>query len=83
MTCLHLACKNATDIEILESLLLSIKAFFKENLEKVKSFIGLEDSSGVSAYQYCRIAKRNDLAVILEDFVVASKSVVDVGVSEI
>jgi dimeric dUTPase (all-alpha-NTP-PPase superfamily) len=33
------------------------------------------------AYDYCKLKKRSDLAVVLEEFVDTSKSVLDIGFS--
>ncbi len=33
----------------------------------------------MKAYDYCKLKKRSDLAVVLEEFVDTSKSVLDIG----
>lgn len=44
----------------------------------MKEFLDLRDKSGLKAYDYCKIKKRTDLAVVLGEFVDTSKSVVEI-----
>ena len=76
-TSIMLACKNGVDIEILESLLVSLRTLW--SIEQVKEFLELRDQSEMKAYDFCKMKKRSDLAVVLEEFVDTSKSVLDIG----
>lgn len=79
-TSVILACKHGVDIEILESLLVSLRTVWP--IEKVKEFLDLkEGGSEMRAYDYCKHKKRSDLAVVLEEFVDTSKSILDIGFS--
>jgi hypothetical protein len=80
-TSVLLACKNGVNIEILESLLVSLRTIWP--IEKVKEFLELKDSSEMRAYDYCKLKKRSDLAVVLAEFVDTSKSILDIGFSYI
>jgi hypothetical protein len=72
-----LACKYAVTIEILESLLVSLRNFWP--LEQVKEYLERRDSQEIKAYDFCKLKKRSDLAVVLEEFVDTSKSVLEIG----
>ena len=74
-TSVILACKNAVKIEILESLLVSLRNIW--HIDKVKEFLELRDSSEMKA------KKRSDLAVVLEEFVDTTKSVLEIEFSYI
>lgn len=71
-----LACKNAVNIEILESLLINLRSFM--SVDDVKKFMEIQDQSGLKAYDYCKIKKRVDLGVLLGEFVDKSKSVIEI-----
>lgn len=72
-----LACKYAVTIEILESLLVSLRNLWP--LEQVKEYLERRDSQEMKAYDFCKLKKRSDLAVVLEEFVDTSKSVLEIG----
>lgn len=72
-----LACKHAVSIEILESLLVSLRTLWP--IERVKEYLEVRDKAEVKAYEYCKTKKRSDLAVVLEEFVDTTKTIVDVG----
>ncbi|CDW82028.1 3-5 exonuclease family protein [Stylonychia lemnae] len=76
-SCILLACKNGVNIEILESLLVGLRSI--KPLDEVKEFLNIQDKSTLKAFDYCKIRKRTDLAVILGDFVDSSKSVIEIG----
>jgi dimeric dUTPase (all-alpha-NTP-PPase superfamily) len=76
-----LACKYAVSIEILESLLVSLRNLWP--LEQVKEYLERRDSQEMKAYDFCKLKKRSDLAVVLEEFVDTSKSVLDLGFKHI
>lgn len=79
-TSVMLACKHAVDIQILESLLVSLRTVWP--IEKVKEFLDMKDvHQQLCAYDYCKLKKRSDLAVVLEEFVDTSKSVLDITFS--
>ena len=80
-TSVILACKNAVKIEILESLLVSLRNIWP--IDKVKEFLELRDSSEMKAYDFCKAKKRSDLAVVLEEFVDTTKSVLEIEFSYI
>lgn len=48
-------------------------------IEKVKFFLDLTDAAQLRAYDYSKLKKRSDLAVILEEFVDTTKSILDLG----
>lgn len=48
-------------------------------IDKVKEFLEIKDAIELKAYDYCKLKKRSDLAVVLEEFVDTSKSVLDIG----
>jgi len=48
-------------------------------LEEVKELLDIPDKSGLKAFDYCKIRKRTDLAVILGGFVDSNKSVIDIS----
>jgi hypothetical protein len=75
-TAVILACKHNVKIEILESLLVSHRTLWP--IERVKEFLDLKDISGLRAFDYCKYKKRSDLAVVLEEFVDTTKSVLDI-----
>lgn len=66
-----MACKYSVDIEILERLLVRLRTQF--NLDEVKTFLNLKDNSEMRAFDYCKLKKRSDLAVVLEEFTDSSK----------
>lgn len=72
-----LACKNAVDIQILESLLVALRTMWP--IERVKEYLDLTDASQLRAYDYAKLKKRSDLAVILEEFVDTTKSILDLA----
>lgn len=76
-TCVILACKNGVCIEILESLLVGLRSV--KPIDEVKEFLQIKDKSTMKAYDYCKIRKRTDLAVVLGEFVDTSKSVIDIS----
>ena len=76
-----LACKHSVDIEILETLLVSLRTHL--SIEEVKAYLELKDAGGLRAYDYCKAKKRNDLAVVLAEFVDTTKSVLEIGFTEI
>lgn len=78
-TCAILACKYNAKIEILESLLVSMRTQWP--IEQVKEFLDLSDSTELRALDYCKAKKRSDLAVVLNDFVDSSKSVLEIDFS--
>ncbi len=43
----------------------------------------MKDAGGLRAYDYCKAKKRSDLAVVLAEFVDTTKSVLEVGFTEI
>ena len=77
-TTVILACKHAVKIEILEALLVNLRTVLP-SLDNVKEFLEMEDASGIKAYDYCKVRKRSDLAVVLEEFVDTTKAVLDIG----
>jgi len=66
-------------IEILESLLVSLRTLWP--LDTVKEYLERRDNQEMKAYDFCKLKKRSDLAVVLEEFVDTSKSVLDIGFS--
>jgi hypothetical protein len=74
-----LACKYAVSIEILESLLVSLRNMWP--LEQVKEYLERKDSQEMKAFDFCKLKKRSDLAVVLAEFVDTTKSVLDIGFS--
>ena len=76
-----LACKNSVDIEILESILVSLRTIWP--LDKVKEFLDLRDDTQMRAYDFAIMRKRRDLAVVIEEFVDTTKTVLDIGFSYI
>jgi len=82
-TLIHLCCKAGVDIEILELVLIHVKRHLMEEIVKVKEFLALKDSNGVTAYDYCKAKKRSDLAVVLEEFVDSSKSVLNISYTRV
>ena len=49
------------------------------SIEEVKDFLEKKDNNGFKAYDYCKIKKRGDLAILLEGFIdITSKSVIDI-----
>lgn len=50
----------------------------------MKEFLEIRDSSSeMKAYDYCKAKKRSDLAVVLEEFVDTTKSVIEIEFSYI
>ena len=76
-----IACKHAVSIEILETLLVLLRTHL--SIEQVKEYLELKDAGGLRAYDYCKAKKRSDLAVVLAEFVDTTKSVLEVGFTEI
>ena len=74
-----IACKYNVGIEILESLLVSLRNLLP--IDELKEYLELKDKAECKAYDYCKSKKRSDLAVILEEFVDTTKSVLDIGFS--
>jgi ankyrin repeat protein len=72
----HLACKFGVALEILEKLLISLRSSMEN--DKVKEFLNLEDAAGMKAYDYCKAKKRSDMAVVLEEFIDTSKSILTI-----
>ena len=72
-----LACKNGVSIEILETLLVNLRSIW--DIEKIKDFLEVKDHNGLKAYDYCKIKKRSDLAILLEGFVDTDKSIIDIS----
>lgn len=48
-------------------------------IEKVKDYLDLTDAAQLRAYDYSKLKKRSDLAVILEEFVDTTKSILDLA----
>lgn len=48
------------------------------NVDKVKAFLNLVDDSGMKAYDYCWAKKRSDMAVVLEEFIDSTKSILEI-----
>ena len=48
-------------------------------IEQVKSFLEIKDNAHLCAFDYCKMRKRSDLAVVLGEFVDTSKSVLDIS----
>ena len=72
-----LACKYGVRIEIVESLMVGLRSTC--SIEEVKDFLEKKDNNGFKAYDYCKIKKRGDLAILLEGFIdITSKSVIDI-----
>ena len=61
----------------MESLLVGLRTI--KNIDEVKEFLDVRDKTGLKAYDYCKIRKRTDLAVVLGEFVDTSKAVVDIS----
>jgi ankyrin repeat protein len=76
-TTVILACKHAVDIQILESLLVALRTIWP--IEKMKEYLEFTDASQMRAYDYSKLKKRSDLAVVLEEFVDTSKSILDLA----
>ena len=77
-TTIHLACRFSADIQILESLLLNVRQSFNGEKEKIREFLEKENKDGVKAIDYCVFKSRNDMAVILQEFVESSQQVIDI-----
>ena len=48
-------------------------------LEDVKKYLEQRDAAQMKAYDFCKLKKRSDLAVVLEEFVDTSKSILDLS----
>ncbi len=71
-----LACKNGVNIEILESLMVNLRTIW--DIDRIKDYLEIKDNHGLKAYDYCKVKKRTDLAVLLEEFVDMNKQVIDI-----
>ncbi len=72
-----MACKHSVDLEILDSLLVTLRTLWP--IDTLKTYLDQKDVLEVCAYDYCKTKKRSDLAVLLEEFVDTSKTIIDVG----
>lgn len=77
-TCIHLACKNSSDIQILESLLLKLRSQLSGSKEAIKDFLDITNYDGLKALDYCVFKRRHDMAVVLQEFVDSSQQIVDI-----
>lgn len=82
-TCIHVACKSSSDIQILESLLLKLRSQLSGSEEAIKEFLDITNSDGLKALDYCVFKRRNDMAVVLQEFVDSSQKVIDIKNFEI
>jgi hypothetical protein len=48
-------------------------------IEKMKEYLEFTDASQMRTYNYSKLKKRSDLAVVLEEFVDTSKSILDLA----
>ena len=77
-TCIHIACKNSSDILILESLLLKLRNQLAGDKTAISEFLALTNSDGMKALDYCVFKNRNDMAVVLQEFVNSSQQIIDI-----
>ena len=71
-SCIHIACKNSSDIQILESLLLKVRSQLQGDKAAITNFLALCNADDMKALDYCVFKNRHDMAVVLQEFVDSS-----------
>ena len=64
-SCIHIACKTSSDIQILESLLLKVRSQLQGDKAKITEFLELRNADDMKALDYCVFKNRHDMAVVL------------------
>ena len=72
-SCIHIACKNSSDIQILESLLLKVRSQLQGDKAAISEFLAKVNTDGMKALDYCVFKNRHDMAVVLQEFVESSQ----------
>ena len=78
-TLIHVACKNSSDIQILESLLLKVRSQLKGDKVAITEFLALSNADDMKALDYCVFKNRNDMATVLREFVESSQKVINIA----
>ena len=64
-TLIHVACKNSSDIQILESLLIKLRSELSADEDSIKEFLATVNGDGLKALDYCVFKRRHDMALVL------------------
>lgn len=72
-SCIHVACKTSSDIQILESLLLKVRGQLHGDKAAITAFLEMGNRDDLKALDYCVFKNRHDMAVVLQEFVDSSQ----------
>lgn len=64
-SCIHIACKTCSDIQILESLLLKVRSQLQGDKAAISEYLALTNKDDMKALDYCVFKNRHDMAVVL------------------
>ena len=72
-TCIHAACRVASDIGLLQSLLAKVRSQLGGDKKLIQEFLGIVNGDGLTALDYCAFKNRHDMALVLQEFVDSSE----------
>ena len=72
-----MACRLTDDLQILESLLIKLRSLLKSP-QSINDFLERKNNDDLRALDYCAFKNRGDMAIILQEFVHMSQSVVNI-----